>query len=133
MPVKSWLNKLRRRRRSAERSARRRELEPRLGVMRLEPRRVLSATINEVHYDPAADANGDDTVNAAQDEFVEIVNNSGGPLDISGWTLHDGDGVRHEFAEDTTLDEAYHLEAVFREIHEEQEEQDNGDEGGGEE
>jgi len=57
--------------------------------------------INEIHADPAGglsgDANGDGTRHFGQDEFVEIVNNSGGPMDLSGWTLSDGAGVRHVF------------------------------------
>ncbi len=57
--------------------------------------------INEIHADPdgtiAGDANGDGTRNASQDEFVEIVNLTGGDVDISGWTLADGVSVRHTF------------------------------------
>ena len=56
--------------------------------------------INEIHADPdstAGDANGDGTANFRDDEFVEIVNTSGAPIDISGWTLADGFNVRHTF------------------------------------
>jgi hypothetical protein len=56
--------------------------------------------INEIHADPdssAGDANGDGTPHFSQDEFVEIVNISGSAMDISGWTLADGFGVRHTF------------------------------------
>lgn len=57
--------------------------------------------INEIHADPASDlsgdANGDGVRNATQDEFVEIVNNTGEPVNISGWTLSDAVGVRHVF------------------------------------
>lgn len=62
--------------------------------------------INEINADPDAangDANGDGTVNTSQDEFVEIVNNTGAPLDISGWTLADGFGVRHTFPAGTVI------------------------------
>jgi len=63
--------------------------------------------INEIHADPASDitgdANGDGVRNATDDEFVEIINNSGGDVDISGWTLSDGFGVRHTFAYGTVL------------------------------
>ncbi len=62
--------------------------------------------INEVNADPDAtngDANGDGTVNTTQDEFVEIVNNTGGAVDISGWTLSDGVGVRHTFPATTVI------------------------------
>lgn len=62
--------------------------------------------INEVLYDPAfdggnpsvGDANGDGTRSASEDEFVELVNISGGPLDLAGWTISDNQGVRHIFA-----------------------------------
>ena len=57
--------------------------------------------INEIHADPdgslAGDANGDGTRSSSQDEFVEIVNRTGNDLDVSGWTLADGFGVRHTF------------------------------------
>ncbi|MHC4828493.1 MAG: lamin tail domain-containing protein, partial [Planctomycetota bacterium] len=57
--------------------------------------------INEIHADPApdlpGDANGDGVRDSSDDEFVEIYNNTGGDLDISGWELADGFGVRHEF------------------------------------
>jgi len=61
----------------------------------------VNLVINEIHADPAGsiagDANGDGTRDATQDEFVEIVNNDVSDLDISGWTLADGFGVRHTF------------------------------------
>ncbi len=56
--------------------------------------------INEIHADPSTslgDANNDGTANFSQDEFVELVNNSGGDVDVSGWTLSDAVGVRHTF------------------------------------
>lgn len=62
--------------------------------------------INEIHADPdaaAGDANGDGAVDTGQDEFVEIINNTGTPADISGWTLSDGVGVKHTFPPGTEL------------------------------
>ena len=62
--------------------------------------------INEIHADPDAtsgDANGDGSVSTTQDEFVEIVNDSGAPKDISGWTLADGFSVRHTFPAGTVI------------------------------
>ena len=57
--------------------------------------------INEIHADPASglggDANNDGIRDPSDDEFVEIVNKSGGPLDLSGWTLADGASLRHTF------------------------------------
>ncbi len=57
--------------------------------------------INEILADPDAtngDANGDGTVNTSDDEFVEIVNNDTYPVNLSGYTLSDGYGVRHTFS-----------------------------------
>jgi hypothetical protein len=63
--------------------------------------------INEIHADPDSssegDANGDGTRHFSEDEFVEIVNTSGAPIDISGWTLADGFGVRHTFPGGTVV------------------------------
>lgn len=63
--------------------------------------------INEILADPppdiAGDANGDGIRNGSEDEFVEIVNNTGAPLDISGWTLSDAVAVRHVFPANTVI------------------------------
>jgi len=63
--------------------------------------------INEIHADPessiAGDANGDGTRDGSQDEFVEIVNNSGADTDIGGWTVSDAVGVRHTFPPGTMV------------------------------
>lgn len=71
---------------------------------------ALGATdfiINEIHADPdgsiAGDANGDGTRDSSDDEFVEIVNNTGADADISGWTLSDAIGVRHTFPAGTVV------------------------------
>jgi predicted extracellular nuclease len=62
---------------------------------------VDSLVINEIHADPAddlpGDANRDGIRDASADEFVEVVNTSATDLDVSGWTLSDGVGVRHTF------------------------------------
>jgi len=62
---------------------------------------IAGWVINEILADPAGDitgdANGDGTRHATEDEFVEIVNNTGSTVDISGWTISDGYGVRHTF------------------------------------
>jgi hypothetical protein len=54
--------------------------------------------INEYLADPPAgldgDANGDGTRDAAQDEFVELVNTGAVPLDISGFTISDATSIR---------------------------------------
>ncbi|NOZ13363.1 MAG: hypothetical protein GXO69_06905 [Acidobacteria bacterium] len=61
--------------------------------------------INEFLADPTpgADANNDGTVSYSQDEFVEIVNATGFDTDISGWTLSDGNQVRHTFPAGTVI------------------------------
>ncbi|MDP5158308.1 MAG: lamin tail domain-containing protein [Flaviramulus sp.] len=49
--------------------------------------------LNEALFDPASDitgdANGDGVRDAAADEFIEFVNNSVSPLDISGYKIYD--------------------------------------------
>ncbi|MEE9617046.1 MAG: ExeM/NucH family extracellular endonuclease, partial [Anaerolineae bacterium] len=63
--------------------------------------------INEFLADPASglagDANGDGVRDSGDDEFIEVVNNSDSDVDISGWTLSDGYGVRHTFLEGTVV------------------------------
>lgn len=68
---------------------------------------ATSWVINEIHANPAmglaGDANGDGIRDAIQDEFVEIVNNTGSNVDISGWMLIDGQAVRHVFPSGTVI------------------------------
>lgn len=63
--------------------------------------------INEFLADPpegaSGDANGDGTRSTSQDEFVEVVNRSDEPIDLSGFKLSDADATRHLFAEGTIL------------------------------
>ncbi len=63
--------------------------------------------INEILADPASDlagdANGDGTRDATDDEFIEIVNTGDAEADLSGLTLSDAIGIRHTFADETTL------------------------------
>ena len=63
--------------------------------------------LNEVLLDPApelaGDANCDGVREGSQDEFVEIVNDSTVPFDLSGATLSDSVGARHIFADGTIL------------------------------
>jgi hypothetical protein len=63
--------------------------------------------INEIHADPAGDltgdANGDGTRHYGEDEFVEVVNNTGKDFDISGWTLSDDDAPGITFPEGAIL------------------------------
>ncbi|MGB3642043.1 MAG: lamin tail domain-containing protein, partial [Rivularia sp. (in: cyanobacteria)] len=63
--------------------------------------------INEILADPPSgndgDANGDGTRDGGDDEFIELVNNSDSAIDISGWTLSDGSGVKHTFPSETIV------------------------------
>jgi hypothetical protein len=63
--------------------------------------------INEYLADPPdgspGDANGDGVRSASQDEFIEIVNRTAKPIDLSGYRLSDSEQVRHVFAARTVL------------------------------
>ncbi len=63
--------------------------------------------INEYLADPAngdeGDANGDGTRSSSQDEFVEILNRTAAPIEISGFKLSDADSIRHVFADGTIV------------------------------
>ena len=61
---------------------------------------IPDLVINEIHADPHSDhgdANSDGDIDALDDEFVEIVNNSPNPIDLGGWTLGDFSETRHTF------------------------------------
>lgn len=68
---------------------------------------ATALVINEILADPppgaAGDANNDGVRHDADDEFVELVNNTGSSLNISGWTLSDAVGVKHVFPNGTIL------------------------------
>jgi hypothetical protein len=63
--------------------------------------------INEIHADPApdlaGDANGDGTRDGSEDEFVEFYNVGSSDLDLSGFTVEDGFGLRHTFPAGTIV------------------------------
>ncbi len=65
------------------------------------PAVIPDIVINEFLADPAGDltgdANGDGVRNGSEDEFIELVNNSGSDIDMSGWTISDSFSVRHTF------------------------------------
>jgi hypothetical protein len=78
---------------------------PDFGVSNAVPFEVLiddPLIINEFLADPpdglAGDANGDGARSTSQDEFIEILNRTDRPLDISGYRLSDAEAVRHVFA-----------------------------------
>jgi hypothetical protein len=66
---------------------------PNLTIEDDETPNTAALIINEVLYDPpagaAGDANGDGTRDANQDEFVELVNLSASPMDISNYKMYD--------------------------------------------
>jgi len=64
--------------------------------------RVLPAIgINELLADPpdgaAGDANGDGVRDASDDEFIEVVNRTESPVDVSGYSISDADQKRFAF------------------------------------
>ncbi|MBT4129875.1 MAG: T9SS type A sorting domain-containing protein [Candidatus Marinimicrobia bacterium] len=61
--------------------------------------------INEVLADPATDgdANGDGTTDAAQDEFIELINLSSNPVDLTGWTAGDSEVQNFSFPSGYTV------------------------------
>lgn len=64
------------------------------------PAPLSGVVINELHADPdpaQGDANGDGVINIYDDEFIEIVNTAGIPLDFSNASLNDAQGLRHTF------------------------------------
>src|SRR2546421_12165945 len=67
---------------------------------RLKPQ-IATLIINEYLADPpdglAGDANGDGVRDSTQDEFVELVNTGGAPLDISLFTVSDATQTRFTF------------------------------------
>lgn len=83
------------------------EAESSLGTLRraLAPGELL---INEVLANPdstaaAGDANGDGTPSENQDEFVELLNATGSPIDVSLATLSDNASVRFTFPSGTVI------------------------------
>lgn len=65
----------------------------RLRMEALEDRRMLAVVINEIHYN-ASD-------NTSTEEFVELVNTAGVPVDLSGWRFTDG--IDYTFANGTQI------------------------------
>ncbi len=61
---------------------------------------LLAGPVND---DVEGDANCDGVRHAGHDEFVELVNTGGAAQDLSNATLSDDKGVKHTFADGTTL------------------------------
>ena len=68
----------------------------------------MNITINEILADPPTggsyDANFDGVWDTYDDEFVELVNISSYPVDMTSWTLNDNRSLRHTFPNGTVLD-----------------------------
>lgn len=58
--------------------------------------------INEFLANPGSvyDSNGDGATDNTQDEFLEIVNNSTGEVDVTGMMIYDAAGLKHRFTSD---------------------------------
>jgi hypothetical protein len=66
----------------------------------------FALVINEIYADPhptSGDANGDGSISVTADEFIEIVNVTDSPLDLSGWEIRDLVRARHRFPPDSLL------------------------------
>ncbi|HGY55091.1 MAG TPA: T9SS type A sorting domain-containing protein [Caldithrix abyssi] len=79
--------------------------------------RDLKLLINEVLVDPATsvedgDANGDGVRHAQEDEFVEFINVSGSPLDLTGWKVGDDERIDFQFPDGYVL-EPYDFLTIF--------------------
>ncbi|MEM6785125.1 MAG: lamin tail domain-containing protein [Bacteroidota bacterium] len=63
--------------------------------------------INEILADPNSSTNNFDTdgdgTAETNDEFVELYNTTGSPVDISGWQIYDDNDLAHTFAMGTVL------------------------------
>lgn len=58
----------------------------------------INLILNEILYDPSntgleGDANGDGVYAQNQDEFIELINNSSKPVDLSGFKVFDASGL----------------------------------------
>ncbi len=64
------------------------------------PTAIPTLVINEIHADPdpeSGDANNDGVIDSYADEFIEIVNITGSPVNLSGWLINDAYTTRHTF------------------------------------
>jgi len=59
--------------------------------------------INEILADPPDDVNADGDIDPTDDEFIEIVNDSGVPVDMSNWTVSNQNAPWHVFPAGTIV------------------------------
>lgn len=62
-----------------------------------------SLTINEIHFNPAADANNDGNVGSVSDEFLEIINTADESISLDNWIIADNTEDRHIIESGTTI------------------------------
>jgi len=79
--------------------------------------RDLKLLVNEVLVDPATsvelgDANSDSVRNAQHDEFVELINVTSTPLDLTGWKIGDDERIDFQFPDGYTL-QPYQFVSIF--------------------
>ena len=68
------------------------------------PQPPVTIVINEILADAAGDANGDGTVDAMQDEFIELINTSEEmSVNLSGWSVGDPGGLTFTFPDGFVL------------------------------
>lgn len=68
---------------------------------------TYAIVINEILADPDStfgDANHDGDVDYSDDEFIELINNSSSPIDISSWSIGDVLDIRHTFPTGSLLE-----------------------------
>ena len=69
------------------------------------PTPPITVVVNEILAGATVDANGDGTVSATEDQFIEIVNTSETEaVDLSGWQVGDAGGVTFTFPDGYTLE-----------------------------
>jgi len=70
-------------------------------VSSLAPHTAAQVLINEILADPASDWNGDGSLDAKNDEWVELINTGSNPVDLSRYRV--GDAVSWRYAPGGTL------------------------------
>ena len=59
--------------------------------------------VTEIMVDPPTDTNGDGALHPMADQFIELLNEGGHPVDLSGWQLGDDDGAPYRFPDGAIL------------------------------
>jgi hypothetical protein len=64
---------------------------------------VINEYLADPPEGPAGDANGDGARSSSADEFIEILNRTAEPINISGYKLSDAEAIRHVFPAGTVI------------------------------